>query len=142
MYDKEGKKVADDILNAIKRSHSVEISHLYELIEQYYDKKDDLIFDKKCASIIQELISYELITENNRRYSLTKEGSIAAKVGICKYLSDYKENRDLEIKSKITAIWSNKIAIIIGFSSFVSFIGGILLSNPVKKLLNYILQSF
>lgn len=71
-----------------------------------------------------------------KRYSLTKDGTIAAKDGLISYLNKYRENKDLDIPLKASTIIHNKMAVIVSTASIISFILGILLSAPIKRILH------
>lgn len=112
MYTEEDRRISNDILMELKRNHLVEESEMYEFLNLCYGKpRDSFVFEKQCCFLWKELESMGLVKNNNRRMSLTCEGHLAATIGISEYLLKYKKSRDLEVKSKETAYWYNKIEI-------------------------------
>ena len=130
-------RLSDDILKEIQEIRLIEKSTLYSRMEVRYNEAGNTQFSFGCHKVLEELKGYELISEVKPKwYSLTKDGVIASEMGLRKYLKRYKKNKDLEIQVQKTTIWNNKIAILLGGSSIISFIGGVLLSDLIKELLN------
>lgn len=133
-------RLSDDILKEIREVRLIEQSTLYSRMEVRYNETGNTQFYFGCHKVLEELKGYELISEvKSRWYSLTKDGTIASEIGLRKYLKRYRKNKDLEIQVQKTTIWNNKIAILLGGSSIISFIGGVLLSDLIEELLNYLL---
>jgi hypothetical protein len=143
MYTEEDRELANDILNEVKRSHRKEESELYVYLNDLFDKGiDNLPFEDKCKRVWEELASMGLLSIEKGWMSLTSEGHLAADMGVEAYLAKYKENRELEVESKQTTIWNNKVQIVVGITSLLSFIAGVLLSDPIKNLWNHISDKF
>ena len=139
MYIEKDRELANDILNEIKRSHRKEESEMYGYLNGLFNMgRDNLPFEDKCFNVWKEMEGLGLLLITKGWMSLTNEGHLAAEVGIDQYLLKYKENRDLEIDSKRASIWNSKVQIAVGVTALLSFIAGILLSDPIKSLLSRI----
>ena len=138
MYTETDKKIADDILNEIKRSIQIEKSTMYEKMNRYYGlPRDAPEFELKCCNLWNDMESKGLIKIANNRMTLTNEGHLAANIGIDKYFKDCENHHKLDLEVKRTTIWNNKVSVLVGLSSIISFIVGVLLSEQVKKVWSY-----
>ena len=112
MYTEEDRRIATDILMELKRTHLVEESDMYDRMNHYYKiPRDSFGFEKKCCFLWREMESMGLIQNRNKRMSLTTEGHLAAKLGITNYLLKYEKDRELDIKSKESTVWHNRLSV-------------------------------
>lgn len=113
MYKEEDRKIANDILMKLKKSHQVDESDMAEYMNKIYGRKrDDIEFEGLCCVLWREMESMGLIENKDRKMRLTRDGHLAAKLGMTDYMLRYEKERELDIKSKETSIWQNIISIL------------------------------
>ena len=140
MYTEEDKAMANDILGLVRRNSMVRNFEIYREMNRIYKRNDD-DFSRKGRSIWKQLIALGLMNEAHGELTLTEEGIEAydAEGGIQAYFEGRKKSKKKDEELKDTTIWNNRVKIVVGITSILSFIAGVLLSSPIKKLLSYIL---
>lgn len=140
MYTEEDRKLANDILGLVRRNSMVRNFEMYREMNRIYKRNDD-DFSRKVRSIWKQLIALGLMNEAHGELTLTEEGIEAydAEGGIQAYFEGRKKSKKKDEELKDTTIWNNRVKIVVGVTSILSFIAGVLLSSPIKKLLSYIL---
>lgn len=113
MYKEEDRKIANDILMKLKKSHQVDESDMAEYMNKIYGRKrDDIEFEGLCCELWREMAGLGLIQNLNRKMTLTEKGHIAAKWGMTEFLLKSEKNYELDIKSKESTVWYNRIEIV------------------------------
>ena len=112
MYKEEDRKIADDILMKLKKSHQVDESDMLEYMNKIYGlPRDAPEFERLCCVLWREMEGMGLIRNTNHKMTLTSEGHIAAKIGVTEYLLRYEKDRELDVMSKKTSIWNHIVSI-------------------------------
>lgn len=140
MYTEEDKKLANDILGLVRRNSMVRNFEMYREMRRIYKREDD-DFSRKVRSIWKQLIALGLMNEAHGELTLTADGMEAYDMpgGIEAYFEGRRKSKKKDEELKDTTIWNNRVKIVVGITSILSFIAGVLLSDPIKKLLSYIL---
>lgn len=113
MYKEEERKIADDILMKLKKDHQVDESDMLEYMNKIYGlPRDAPEFEKLCCVLWREMEGMGLIRNVSRNMTLTEKGHIAAKWGMTEFLLKSEKNYELDIKSKESTVWYNRIEIV------------------------------
>lgn len=112
MYKEEERKIANDILMKLKKGHQVDESDMSEYMNEIYNlPRYEPKFERLCCLLCREMEGLGLIRNVNRKMTLTEKGHIAAKLGMTEYLLKSEKNYELDVKSKESTIWYNRIGI-------------------------------
>ena len=136
MYKEEDRKIANDILMKLKKEHQVDESDMLEYMNKIYGlPRDSFEFERLCCVLWREMESMGLIESKDRKMRLTRDGHLAAKLGMTDYMLKYEKDRELDTKSKESTVRSYKVAIITAVIAALTFIAGSLISDLLRSLL-------